>query len=103
MLTELDATEFDASALAGPDPVVVVFWATWCGYCKRVMPKARELGQDGARVVTVDLSDESSPLWDALGIQLVPTVMVWRDGRPGRRTVVLSADDMEQAAAAAQV
>ncbi|HWG89884.1 MAG TPA: thioredoxin family protein [Candidatus Thermoplasmatota archaeon] len=69
-----------------PGPLVVVFHADWCGYCARFEPVVEKRAPGlPARVVRVDISDEEHPLWDALAIEYVPTVMVFREGKPVAR------------------
>jgi thioredoxin-like negative regulator of GroEL len=60
---------------------LVLFTADWCGHCRRFEPLFKKLRDQWM----VDISDEEDPLWDALGIHIVPTVILFEDGVPTRR------------------
>ena len=75
--------EFDALlAGAGAKLVVVDFTASWCGPCQRIAPKYAELAEayaDDALLVKVDV-DENAELAARMGVQVLPTFIVLRDG-----------------------
>ena len=77
------ADEFDALlAGAGAKLVVVDFTASWCGPCQRIAPKYAELAEeyaDDALLVKVDV-DENAELAARMGVQVLPTFIVLRDG-----------------------
>ena len=69
-------------------PVVVAFLADWCPFCRAFAPEFRALAaEEKAAFLVADVSDEASPLWDRFGVEIVPTVIVFRDG-----TTVFRAD-----------
>jgi thioredoxin-like negative regulator of GroEL len=73
-----------------------MFTADWCGYCHRFLPHFRRV----PRAVVVDISEEDEPAWDAYGIDVVPTVIVFEDGAPVRRwSGVLGDHHVEQVVA----
>lgn len=76
----LAAEEFDPASLpAGPVPVL--FTADWCGPCRRFKPAFERRAAATERLfLSVDVSDEESPLWDTLGLRVVPTVIVFKSG-----------------------
>jgi len=86
VLTEVEPADFDASVRECADPQLVLFHASWCGFCTRFRPqfeaRARETGD---RFVKVDISDEECPLWDDLGIKVVPTVIIFSGGKEMHR------------------
>ena len=73
---------FKRLVLRAKEPVLVDFWATWCGPCKQVGPVVEELAQEysgRARMVKVDV-DKNPKLSEQYGIRSIPTLMLFRDG-----------------------
>lgn len=60
---------------------LVMFTADWCGYCHRFAPLYKTFREQWM----IDISDEDDPLWDSLGIHVVPTVILFERGVPKRR------------------
>ena len=77
-----DAT-FEADVLKSHDPVVVDFWAEWCGPCKMIGPALEEIGKDmHGKVKIVKLNiDENPEVAGKLGIRSIPTLMLFKDGK----------------------
>ena len=73
---------FNAEVMQAGCPVLLDFWATWCGPCRMVSPIVDEIGQEvtGAKVGKVNV-DEQPELAQAFGIASIPTLLVIRDGR----------------------
>ncbi len=75
---------FQQDVLAAKEPVLVDFYATWCGPCKHMSPIVDEVaGQFAgkAKVFKVDV-DQNPMLSQALGIESIPTLVVFKDGKP---------------------
>ena len=77
------ATAFDALVNQSPVPVLVDFWAPWCGPCRMMAPEVEKLAQQvtgNALIVKVD-TDAVPELGERFGIRSIPTVAVFKNGR----------------------
>ena len=83
-----DAT-FDAEVLKASGPVVVDFWAEWCGPCRMIAPALEEIaGQMGDKVKIVKLNVDENPNTAAkYGIMSIPTLMMFKNGEIASRQV----------------
>lgn len=96
---ELDSEQFERVVSGSPVPVVVDFWAPWCGPCRVAGPildkVARELA--GKALVVKVNSDENPEPSQRLGIRGIPTFIVFRDGAERARQAGLSSPDQLRA------
>ncbi|MBR2338801.1 MAG: thioredoxin [Clostridia bacterium] len=78
----LTQENFEAEVLQSELPVLVDFWATWCGPCRMLAPIIEELAQEKEGVIKVGKVnvDEQPALAAQFGIVSIPTVMVFRGG-----------------------
>jgi thioredoxin 1 len=83
-----DAT-FEAEVLKASGPVVVDFWAEWCGPCKMIAPALDEIATSlGAKVKIVKLNVDENPDTAAkYGIMSIPTLMIFKSGELSSRQV----------------
>ena len=85
-VTDADFTE---EVLNSDLPVLVDFWADWCGPCKMVAPVVEELANDyegKLKVMKVDV-DASPQTASNYGIRSIPTLLIFKDGKPVQQVV----------------
>ena len=75
---------FDAEVLKANGPVVVDFWAEWCGPCRMIAPALDEIaGAMGDKVKIVKLNvDENPEVASRYGVMSIPMLIVFKDGKP---------------------
>ncbi len=83
MPVHVTETSFDAMLAEHAGPVVVDFWADWCGPCRALAPTLEELAQEYAGRVTIAKVnvDESPELAARFRIQSIPTLLVFKGGQ----------------------
>jgi thioredoxin 1 len=76
-------TNFDSEVLKATTPVLVDFWATWCGPCKALGPKLEEISQSlGGKVKFVKLDvDANAEVPSKFGIRGIPTLILFKNGQ----------------------
>ncbi|MCI1780146.1 MAG: thioredoxin [Bacteroidales bacterium] len=89
MAISVDDSNFEEVVLKSGKPVVVDFWATWCGPCNMLSPVVDELGEeykDKIKVVKCNV-DEASETPVQYGIRNIPTLLFFKDGKVVDRLV----------------
>ncbi len=88
-ITELTEDTFDEEVGSADVPVVVDFWAEWCGPCRMVAPVLEQIATEKAgslRVAKVDV-DDAPGIARRFQIMSIPTLMVFQDGVPKKRLI----------------
>ena len=82
-LTDVTDNNFQAEVLESDKPVLVDFWAAWCGPCRVVAPVLEEIAseRDDLRIVKLDV-DANQQTAAAYNVISIPTMIVYKDGQP---------------------
>ena len=86
---EVSDASFSSEVLSSNKPVLVDFWATWCGPCKMVAPVLEEIASERSEQLTVAKLDVDANPETAQNFQVVsiPTLILFKDGQPVKRIV----------------
>ncbi len=80
--TPVTDASFDADVLGSSEPVVVDFWAEWCGPCKQIGPALEEISTEmGDRIKVIKINiDENPNVPSKYGVRGIPTLMMFKNG-----------------------
>ena len=85
----MTAADFESEVLQSEHPVIVDFWADWCGPCHLVSPVLEQIAEERAgelRVVKVNV-EEQPELAMRYGVRSLPTIVLFRDGKPSAAAI----------------
>ena len=79
---------FEQEVLKSDTPVLVDFWATWCGPCRMVAPVLEEIASERDNVRIAKLDVDANPITAGrLGVRAIPTMILFKDGKEAQRLV----------------
>ena len=97
MVKEITTANFETEVLKSEKPVLIDFWATWCGPCMRQGPIVEELAEEGYAVGKVDV-DQNMELAQQFRVVSIPTLILFKNGAEVQRFVGLtSKEDLKNA------
>jgi len=88
-VTEVNDANFDSEVLKSAQPVLVDFWADWCGPCRMLSPTVESVAeayQGKAKTVKLNVDDNISSS-TSYGVKGIPTLILFRDGKEAERVV----------------
>lgn len=87
-ISNLNDSTFDETIGGSEGPVLVDFWAEWCGPCKMIAPILEEIAgeQDNLQIAKVNV-DDSPDIARRFEVMSIPTLILFKDGEPAKRLV----------------
>ena len=87
MITNITKENFEAEVLKSEKPVLVDFWATWCGPCKMIGPVIEEIANEHPEIKVCKINvDEEGELSIKHGVMSIPTLMIFKNGEIAQTT-----------------
>lgn len=82
-MKQVTDSSFDADVLKAGGPVLVDFWAEWCGPCRQIAPALEELSKEmDGKVTVAKINIDENPMTPSkYGVRGIPTLMIFKDGQ----------------------